>query len=621
MRNTEKLNNCEFMDYSLSEQIRMMCIFLQDQSRIEQDLKKNQIIGQEFFTGMENAIANRSPDSNPNMLVSFEDNFEGLLEVFDMLIRYLYFKKSKDYKDKIIPEHGDITHIKIPSFELIINLSNQRNLLVKTWEKFKYSQWNVHMQKNDSQDVYIFVPKFRNEYKEYIIANNRRQYSLMNNLFNTKNINDILKSKNIISKVSEAINKDEIETLFDISKEDYLCAKEMYEPIINAYKLNMHQYYLKLNINGLKMEDIFSAFELLHVLAEAYKESIYKHFNQEDNTWYKYLSPIIPVKYFIESLSKHYGFTKEYSSKIIKCFVFSGKIKGESDIFSRPLILVNSENVIFCPILIQQMNLERIIEILISNLKVNIAQIGIDFENKIKSILSCVKGIQVNTNKIEFLASDGRNIEFDFIGTFEDNLLLWEFKALTVPYSDKRHLECKKTIMEGIDQIKRRSRIIKSDWGKIKELSNIELPNKPFNDDKIIKLVGTNIFDFTTLVYEEDIRIVDISTLFKFFVDPEVKVKNIDNKILGSKKLWKNSSPTINEFKLYLENPITTSPYNKCIEEHFKVFPVFEDDYVFGIMDYILKEDPYVKDIKKAIKQKRNPINKNSKKKKKKKKK
>jgi len=609
LRNTEKLDECEFMNFSLSEQIRMICIFLQDQNRIEQELKEKDIKRQGFFTGMESTISNKSPNRNPNMLVSFEDNFEGILEAFDILIRYLYFKKSKDYKKKTIPEHGDITYIRISSLVVITNLSIQRNLLIKTWEKFKYSQWNVVLQKNDAQETYIFMPKFEDEYREHIIASNRRQYFLMLNLFKTKNIQRISESGDIISKISAEINKDQIKTLFSINREDYFCAIESYEAMINACKSNMQPYYLELTIDGLRVEDIFRVFELLHVLSECYKQAIYKDFYQEDNACYKYLCPIIPIEYFTESLTKYYGFTKEYSLKLINCFTFEPRIKGESDVFSRPLILVNSENIVFCPILIQQMNLERIIEMLISNFQVNIARIGTDFENRIKLILSYVNGIKVNTNKIEFLASDGRDVEFDFIGTFDDNLLLWEFKAMTVPYSDKKHLECKKTIMEGVDQLERRSRIIKTDWEKIKELANIELPEEPFSDDKIVKLVGTNIFDFTTLVYGEDIRIVDESTLLKFFINPEVNVMSInDEKVLSSKKLWKNSVPTANEFKQYLEKPITTSPYKGCIEAFPKAFDVFEDDYPFVVVDQILTKNPYGQEIENAVKLKKEAL-------------
>ncbi len=141
------------------------------------------------------------------MLVSYADNFEGILEAYDILIRYLYYKKRKDYNKKTLHDHGDITHIKIPSLELITHLAIQRNILINTWERFKYSQWNVVLQKNETTGVYIFMPKDEAEYKEHIIASNRRQYSLMLNLFQTNSTEVVNQSSDVISKIADEIDK------------------------------------------------------------------------------------------------------------------------------------------------------------------------------------------------------------------------------------------------------------------------------------------------------------------------------------------------------------------------------------------------------------------------------
>lgn len=609
LRNTEKLNSCEFMNYSLSEQVRMICIFLQDQNRLEQNFKEKEIKNQGFFTGMETAVSNRSSDDNPNVLVSFEDNFEGLVEAFDLLIRYLYFKKGKDYGKKKISDHGDITHIEVPSLELVTHIAVQRNLLEKTWEKFKYSQWKVSIKRNDEQDIYVFFPKYEEEYREHIIASNRRQYSLLLDMFKSSDNRKHEKGYGAFLKIASQINKDDIQTLFSFNIDDYNEAIKTYKSMINAYKSNMHPHYLEITIDDMKTGDLVKAFEFFHVLAECYKLSIYKDFDQQSNTWYKYLSPLIPIELFENEFSRCYGVSKEYSKKIINSFVFSRGIKSESDIFSRPLIAINTEQVIFCPVLLQQMNLERIIESLISTFNVGISKIGTDFEDRIKVILSFVQGISVNTSKIEFLAFDDRDVEFDFLGLFGDYLLLWEFKAMTVPYSDKKHLDCKKTIMEGVNQIERRLKVIQNDWDKIKELANIDLPDKPFASDKIIKLVGTNIFDFTTLIYGDDIRVVDDSTLLKFFVNPEVKVLSVkDKSVLDRKKIWSSSVPNANEFLSYLNDPVTTAPYNDCVTASAKQFSIFEGDYPYAIIDQTLNKNPYEEGIRSAFRQSNIPI-------------
>ncbi len=56
-RNTEKLDKCDFMNFTLSEQIRMLLIFLQYQDRLGVELREKEIKKQGFFTGMEAGIS------------------------------------------------------------------------------------------------------------------------------------------------------------------------------------------------------------------------------------------------------------------------------------------------------------------------------------------------------------------------------------------------------------------------------------------------------------------------------------------------------------------------------------------------------------------------------------
>ncbi len=587
--NTERLNESKFMDYSLSEQIRMFGIYFQEQSRLIDSINQQNLDEKGYFTGMENSVSNQKADADENMLVSFKDSFETLLETYDTLLRYLYFKKSKDFSNPIVPEHKDITYIENPSFEQIIYIANQRKNLRDVWEKFVYSQWDIEI----AEEKFTFSPKFKEEYKERLVAGYRRQNSLMQSLMETTYNATTFSIKPEKLDFLIEFNKSDISKIFSISKEKYFHLVQLYEPVIASYKLNMPPRYLELTLNDLKMKDIFKVFELLFVLANHYKENIYKDFNPEEDTWYKYLSPIVPIEIFIQKLTNYYEFTRDYSMKLIELFTFGPSTKGESDVFSRPLILINSDHALFSPVLIEQMNISRTIEVLISNYSVDISQIGIDFEEKIRTYLLFLSGIEVNTSKIEFLASDDRDVEFDFIGTFDGYLLLWEFKAMTTPYSDKKYLDCKQTIKAGVEQVNRRSRLLNSDWNKIKKLANIELPDEPFTENKIIKLVVTNIFDFNTMIYDGDVRIVDESTILKFFVNPKIEIKSSGNrKTLWSKKLWKSTEPTIIEFKEYLKNPITSLPYKECLRDYNKEFASYSGDIPYQISDQILIEDP-----------------------------
>lgn len=54
--------------------------------------------------------------------------------------------------------------------------------------------------------------------------------------------------------------------------------------------------------------------------------------------------------------------------------------------------------------------------------------------------------------------------------------------------------------MEGVDQVNRRVKIVQKDWKKIKELASIKLPNEPYDEEHIIKVVCTDIYDFTSMM-------------------------------------------------------------------------------------------------------------------------
>jgi hypothetical protein len=616
--NTDGIEQSEFFKYSLSEQIRISCLFLQDQNRLEEELRNQDLSKQDFVTGMEASVANRVVDNNPSMKLSIIDNFEGLLDDFDTLIRYLYYLKPEELQLGSLPEHGDISHLHIPSFEFIVHLSAQRVIYTEMWEKFKYSQWKLKLLKGNDEDVYVFEPKFLDEFRQHIIAAARRRYIMLSHIYSHQNFDSFKEAYEGIIKLSDKIDICNPETIYLLNQVEYNVAKGTQYEVICGCKSNIPDFYFITSFNGIKTQDIFNAFEFLQTISEIYKLAVYNVFDQDNEALYKYLCPILSMSELSHMFANFYNYQESDSNKILSCFLFDSNI-GNSDIFLRPLLSIGSDATLFCPVLIQQMNLERIIEMLFLQYKINISPIGKEFENKLRSLLSLVPFIQVNTNKVEFKAYDEKDVEYDFIGMFEDHLLLWEFKAVTTPYSDKRLYECKKTIGEGICQIERRSEIIKHDWEKIKKLCNINLPGNPVREDKIIRLVVTNIFDFTSIKYN-GIIVVDESTILRFFSSPILEINNVrDRKTIFKKRIWNGLFPTVKDFLTYLDDPVTTSPFNDCLEACLKFVERLEDDYPIAFVDQIVVKDPYRAEIEKYISPKKS--NKNSRKCKRKKKK
>ena len=612
--NTNRLNQNSFSKYSLSEQIRMICIYLQDQSRLMKEISINKSKKSSFTTGMEMIVSDMPVDHYKNNRVSLVDNYEGLLEYFDILIKYLYATKKGELKHNNDFNHGDIHHFNIPSFEEITYIAMQRVMFLNMEEKFRYSQWNLKVSKTeDNHQVYLFKAKDVNKFQAHIVATIRRRYRLTMSCIKNSYMLEDLSFLKAIEQLADGINIFE-PSFMHLDKELYNSARLCVNPLISTYKKTTKPFYLQCNFDGIQVEDIIKTFEFLYTISQVYMKSVLKVFNQKEYSHYKYLVPIVKVDDIILPLANLYDIKKDYARKLIKKFTLDQSIHSDGDIFTRPLISIGNSRILFCETLIEQINLERLLEMLFTKYEVDLAPMGKEFEKKLISKLSKVPNIKVNTNTVAFHAYDDMDVEFDFIGTLEDYLLLFEFKSVTTPYSDKQLYKAEQTIKEGVDQVLRRSMIVQKDWSKIKELSNIELPDTPFVDEKIIKVICTNIFDFTTLIYD-GVRITDESTLLKYFTDPYVGVLsgNDPNDVLSFGKIWKDNMPTAIEFISYLDNPVTVGCIPQCLNEEYKYIPYFDGEAAIAFVGLDLNEDPYKKSIDISLNKKKRVVSKKKK--------
>jgi len=543
--NVKKLQENQFSKYSLSEQIRMMCIFLQDQQRLMRKMAEAKFSKNDFTTGTELMVSDMTCQYNKNQKASIVDNYEVLLEDFDILIKYLYATRKNELKENFNFDHGDINCYYIASFQEITYIALQRVIMSSLEEKFRYSNWNIEINQNKNNELfYIFKAQDFNKFRAHIIASSRRQYRMVTTTFSTLPEPEGMSMK-AIDQLAKTINISNLH--FDNLDENlYRSARLCADVRIKVYKKTTKSFYLTCNLNGMNVEDIINTFEYLYTISKIYMSAVLNFFNGENNAHYKYLVPIMQIDDIIIPLMKLYNFDRTYAKNLLRCFILDEKVRSDGDIFTRPLINIGKEHVLFCETLITQINLERLFEMLFTKYNTNLAPMGKEFEKKLISNLSGVTNVKVNTKQVEFMAYDGKNVEFDFIGTLDDYLLLFEFKSVITPYGDKQLYKAEQTIKEGVAQVLRRCNIMKKDWCKIKEQCNIELPDEPFADDKIIRLVCSNIFDFTTLKYD-GVQITDESTLLKYFCNPYVDIRstNKNGQVLKSKKIWKNSQPNL----------------------------------------------------------------------------
>lgn len=610
--NIKKLENNKFSKYTLSEQLRKICIFLQNQKRL---IVKNAITNYEnmnFITGIEDYIS-RNTSYESNSKTSIIDSYTSLLEYFDELIRYIYYLKKDDFKKNDFNTHENIHPFEDVDFQELTHIAEQRIFYKMLDTKFKYSFWNIYTHIVENKKIVCFEPNDKDKFKAHIASISRRMHIYTNNVKILQLISD---SDETIEKAFDKLTKDlngrSLEE-WSINCKYYQDAKKIVTPMIKAFYASTKPFYLNLQFNKMNSRDIIFAYEYLYTKSTIYINSIYNNFEENDYSCYQYLSPIINLDLLIKEFSHLYDLDLNYSKNILNLFVFDKDIRyDDGDLFTRPLIKINNTSVIFCETLITQINLERNLEILFKRYKVDLGKMGIEFQNKMINKLKDSNYIEVNTNKIEFKAYDGIDIEFDFIGTMDDYLLLIEFKSMTNPYEDKELYNSEQILKDAVTQVLRRYEVLEHDWNKIKEMTSIKLPDKPYKKDNIIKVVCTDIYNFTGLNFQ-GVRITDESTLLKYFTKPDINIiqyyennqESLDSKRL--KCLWKNNKPVADEFINYLDNPYNISKILEYLEEETKQIPLFKDQSNLEnyrplfFKDFILTKDPYIAMINKKI--------------------
>lgn len=605
-KNIENLEGIDFLDYPFTKQVQMLCTFIESQSIYSIDsVKKNYKDG--YITGLEYDIPSQDEQ------ISVADNFEHMIEVTNTLIKFLHYK----YKNKIdegFMVHDHISPYYLPSIEKLLLLTSHRFGLENLWEKIKFNFWDFEVYESQGRGVFYFKPEDSEKLKKERAASLRYRYRdyvyIQEAIHKSKQIMEI----DEITYVNLEINMDENPVnIFSVSKEVF----GKWNSIMGAYvdvSYNMQKENLGSLIDNIKLgpEKNITIIELLlgsqylKTLSFIYSDISHKKFDDKDENTFKHLAPVVLISDLVKDFSEKCDVPNEKANKIIEQYIFYPN--SSFDIFSQPLIYVGDEHVIFTPQLIGSMNENRIIESHISVWDVDVSKKGIEYENMLRFLIGFVPFLKINPKPITFAAFDGKEVEFDLLGMFEDVLLLIEIKCLKRPFSAKEIKQREEDVLDGVKQANRRELIIRKEWAKIREQANIHLPSMA--PEKIIKIVCLNVFDFTGRM-ENDVYITDFSALSKFFLHSNIKAQTFDtsnslNNVVVE-RLWKGNEPTVEDLLVYLQTPVAMKGFYENLEEAPRPLLLLdEEDRGVALMDYTLKENPIsVKKIKGNTKKKK----------------
>lgn len=589
--NIDRLEKNLFAQRDYLDKLKCFSIFMQDQYRLMIESNRSQPNEQRLFTGFEMELEKNETGQFSTGL-SYIDTYEATIDVADTFFRLFGFLNKKEietqsYDEKVVIPYND------GSFEEILHLGAHRNLIDVLWGKFKYDNWDLKKNRQGSIDFLQFEPQNKRELLIGQIATLRyKQEELLNTSIavqlHMKENQRISRSMELFARTA-GLN---IERHLEIDIEKYKIYRKLMDTISDPMKRRLSPIFKRLSYNGIPIEIFEETIQFLQVIAMTYDNSISIHFKQKNLSMYGKLAPMVKIERLCTSLSRLHNYDMAKARCLVDMLIF--KNDKNIDVYSQPLIYCGKDTVLFVPCIIQTLNQSRAIEQHVKKWGVEISKKGPVYEEELRVALGSLDFLKVNRNPIEYIDYKERKQEFDFLAMFDDHLIVMEVKHIGVPYDENTKYNARDTLEYAVEQVKRRVDSIPHDWSILKELCSFELPEVPIEKSKIIKIVCTNIYNFTSIEID-GVPIMDSSSLKKFFTNPIISFFNPNaptNRIL-ERKLWRGSTPEVNEFKEFLKSPSTLDLYEHHFKEVFRpVIRINENEKNVVFFDYSLVTDP-----------------------------
>lgn len=620
-----QLNSIRMDDFETSklpfiEQMLTILTFFQDQVRLVRH-NSHRYLQDEYITGMEFSVADKPVEYNGNSTSSISDSLESTLEAINEIIHYLYYQHRKKLQSQVqigTINLGLIQPYENADFQRYLYNATQRHLLHRVEEGIRYGYFTFAStgKQDDGIQYFRFALENDDKYRARRLGILRREYQYQQyGLVNTMSHPDLTEAYDELNRQADMLIKTQVgeNVLLDLSqfqpdKGLFPKIEEIMEPKLHAVEQLIKEYYLECQVKEVKIRDLLHAYTYLSTLAEIVYAASVQLIDQDKPSTYIMEICLVDTSYLAAELSRIHDYTPEYAAKLIDRFVFHEKNNKDEDIFAQPLLKISDTQVVLSQALLIQVNLDRAIERQFIRYKVNISDVGYKLEESFIDSLNRgytqslmdfqrkkIPNFELNVNKIEYVAFDGKNIEFDMLAKFGDYILLTELKSVMSSY-DLADLETrKKNIKDAIKQLERRAESLKYDWEIIRSMVSIDLPENPIDQDHIILVACTDSYDYTPLK-EGNVFITDESTYLKYFTHPYVQVIQTENKsasVFTIKELWPKGYPDAEEFMAYLLDPVTIHPLaDYFTKENIPGVIMDEHDFLLVYEDYSLSQDP-----------------------------
>ncbi|MBD7945969.1 SEC-C domain-containing protein [Psychrobacillus sp. Sa2BUA9] len=592
--NTDRLNANQFIKKPLDIQIQTLLSYLQDQYTLSKTDKYSPI-NKNILTGFDEFVANKSHEFESighEVKVSLNEILDTLVEIINLIIPFLYFKKRSEKLGSPIVQNK-ISPYNDGGFEELLYVTQQRLVLTTLWEKFKYEDWGFFIEKTTetNENIFCYVPKIEEVELANFYGVNRLNYQINSKaLLTTKaQESDVRKAYELIKKLSKYGTLDLINNLTEV---EYNTIKVIAKKKIDIELKFLDEYYFKLSKNEVNVDLILNFLEFMITISLISEDKKYPEEGIDGD--FSFLVPKIRKDKLAKSFSIIKGYSEELSLRVIDIFVYGSTLNRGYDLFSKPLVHIDNQTVIYTPYLFTHLNIQKAVQEWIKQCGFKIAKKGFGFEKSVTRILEKNKYLNIESN-IKFAASDGKEIEYDLIAKMGNTTIIIEFKNMFQPYTGKDHFKNMDIIKEGIEQLNRREMILKQDFEIINEKLRFDLDCQ----SNIIKILCTNVYNYTPLELD-GVYITDVSTLGKFFTNPESYYGGFGKKsdthvLIKYSDAWKGDVPDEEDLINFLMEPESIKHLKNKVSKQFK--PVYRTELTdrnIVYLDHYFEENPYI---------------------------
>ena len=565
--------------------------FLEDQFRISEREMEKEIKLKGYYDSeslLKDNIHTVVDNGNTSRLAGYEANCESL----QLILSYAIQKYQDNFSGNV---EACRTVYEDEDFSKLMALSVLWQKYEMLWQRVIFQNWQPVMVDKEN-NINIYMPRDEDEFFRSEIAEIRKQEMLheiaggsylpvySDTLENEKKLAYSIKlpAENQVwdCDVDISVLRQSITMPFDAVYAEYEIYRFHYDEIANDIRLGN-------SVDSVSWENYQKALRILRMLAKAFTLAVDKTLDDRKlGTEFSKVA-IIEKSRLIDIFCSSLDFDIAQSESVLNATIFSPDLKNV-EIWDKPLIEIESEQILFVPALIEMGSPARAMENFIAQWNPNLfAKRGRILENKLKEFL---QEQHINAQgRVIFSSINNQKIECDLVAYWQGYLILIEAKCTKDIFTAADAFRAKQHIEDAVNQLNYRKKEILSNWEGFRSAADtVALPEQVISSEKIKLIAVTNVLHFTGWVANGAL-VTDEFCFSRFFGEADVKAVTISNDqhqvagIIG--RIRKHVQPTAEEFFSYLENPLQVQAIKNCLTLETIPFPIInKDDPKLGVV-------------------------------------